>query len=204
MSCFCKSECDNFVTQLTNISKVWKGGFLKTAEVNFYIKYKKTSDLKVKQFTDALFGSVCEQLNLIIEVCNLGPEIEGSGKLIDIFTNENNLNIKSVVITKGTYTLENGIFIWDIGQIAPEEQLFAVIAFKPKKAGLYRSVAKVYGDNYDTNQCNNFSKEKIPVLDLYLKIELLIIMTTLITLILIAAIWNSFRCSEVREEKGDG
>lgn len=151
------------VIEVTNIAVVRRGSYNKSAEVKFYIQASDMADLNVCQFTDKNSACVCSKINLIIIINNLGPDVAQNVVLADVLTNENNLGIHTINVSKGTYSYDNGILTWNVGEISLSESAIAVITIIPKKPGVYTSTAITAGKEQDLDLSNNYSAVNICV-----------------------------------------
>jgi len=151
------------VIEVTNIAKVSRGDFNKSAEVKFYIQSGDVADLKVCQYTDKNSACECSKINLIIVINNLGPHIAQNVVLADVLTNSDDIEIHTINVSKGAYSYENGILTWSVGNISLIESPIAVIEIIPKKPGKYTSTAIATGNERDLDLTNNFSEVDICV-----------------------------------------
>ena len=184
------------IIEVSNIATVSKGDFSKSAAVKFYIQSNFMADLKVCQYTDKNSACECSKINLIIVISNLGPHIAQNVVLEDVLTNSENIEIHTINVSKGTYTYENGIIIWNVGDISLIEWPIAVITIIPKKPGEYTSVAIASGNERDLDLTNNFSEMDICVQNCKSNyIEEKIVLYVLI----VVAIYIVFRCKNINE-----
>ena len=151
------------IIEVTNIAKVSRGDFNKSAEVKFYIQSGFVADLKVCQYTDKNIACECNKINIIIVINNLGPHIAQNVVLEDVLTNSVDIEIQTINVSKGAYSYERGIFTWNVGDISLIESPIAVITITPKKPGKYTSTAIAAGNEKDLDLTNNFSEVDICV-----------------------------------------
>lgn len=151
------------IIEVTNIAKVSRGDFNKSAEVKFYIQSEDVADLKVCQYTDKNSVCECSKINLTIVINNLGPHIAQNVVLADVLTTSDDIEIHTINVSKGTYSYESGILTWNVGDISLIESPIAVIAIIPKKPGKYTSTAITAGNERDPDLTNNFSEVDICV-----------------------------------------
>lgn len=149
------------IIEVKNTAIIRKHNLIKSAEVKFYIKIKNCSDLKVDQCTNNFHTLLWDKVKILIRVSNSGPDIEPAARLVDIFTNYKTIDFLSASFTKGTYCYENGILIWEIGELKPGENTLGLITIKIKKLCIHKSIAIVCGSNKDPYLLNNFSIDLI-------------------------------------------